>query len=134
MDQPGPDAPQLAPQEQQQPEADYAMEHEDEPILREATDQADHAAHEGDGSGEGNAPVGEAWGHKRLSLFISVNPYISGPGGKSSSPSIKIYHNYVTKMTRKSASRISPSHHAYWGLAKQAWLETFLSLPNGIPS
>jgi hypothetical protein len=89
------------------------MEHEDEPILREATDQADHAAREGDGSGERNAPVGEARRHKRPSLFISVNPYISGLGSKSSSPSIKIYHNYVTKMTRKSASRISPTHHAY---------------------
>src|SRR5260221_548841 len=44
MDQPGPDAPQLDPQEQQQPEACYTMQREDEPILRAATHQADNAA------------------------------------------------------------------------------------------
>src|SRR5215472_9851732 len=34
MNQPGPDALQLAPQEQQKPETHYAMQHKDKPISR----------------------------------------------------------------------------------------------------
>src|ERR1700674_1465526 len=48
MDQPGPDTPQLPPQEQQQPQASYAMQREDEPLLREAAHQADNAEREGE--------------------------------------------------------------------------------------
>src|SRR5437588_12571685 len=101
MDQPGPDAAQLAPQEQQQPEAPYAVQHEDGPILWEATAQAHHAGREGEEGGECNAPVGEAGRHTRPSLFIRVDLYVSSLGGKSSSPSIKIYHIMSQKMTRK---------------------------------
>src|SRR6266568_8825013 len=81
MDQSGPDAAQLAPQEQQQPEASYAMQHEDGPILREATHQADHASREGEEGGECNAPVGEARGHTRLSFcdMVSFYPKRGGP-------------------------------------------------------
>src|SRR5947209_19585961 len=103
MDQPGPDATQLAPQEQQHPEAPYAMQHEDGPILREATYQANHASREGEEGRECNAPVGEAGWHTRLSLFISVDPYVSSLGGKSSSPSIKIYHIMSQKNDEKAS-------------------------------
>src|SRR5229473_560280 len=74
MDQPGPDALQFAPQEQQQPEAHYAMQHKDKPFLREATDQADHTGHEGEDCGERKAPVGKAWRHETPLFFSRVWP------------------------------------------------------------
>src|SRR3989442_11814891 len=73
MDQPGPDASQLAPQEQQKPEARYGMQHEDEPLLREATHQTDNAGCEGEDGGERKTPVGEARGHTRSSLYGFVS-------------------------------------------------------------
>src|SRR5712692_4356052 len=73
MDQPGPDAPQLAPQEQQQPEARYTMQREDEPILRAATHQADNAGRDGEAGCEREAPVGEARGKKSASLCSTVS-------------------------------------------------------------
>src|SRR5215472_7969883 len=78
MDQSGPDALQLAPQEQQQPEAHYAMQHKDEPLLRQAADQADHAGHEGNDGGECKAPVGEAWRHE-IPLFLTGYSQIAIP-------------------------------------------------------
>jgi hypothetical protein len=45
------------------------MQHEDEPLSRVATDQADDTGREGEDGGEGNAPVSEAWGHKNPSLL-----------------------------------------------------------------
>src|SRR5438270_13166170 len=75
MDQPRPDTAQLAPQEQQQPETRDAMQYEDGPILREASHQADHAGREGEEGGEGNAPIGEAWGHMRPSFCGVVSFY-----------------------------------------------------------
>jgi hypothetical protein len=72
MDQPGPDAPEFAPQEQQQPKAYDAVHCEDEPLLREATDQADKAGREGQGGNKANAPIGETRGHKSLSFSGAV--------------------------------------------------------------
>lgn len=45
------------------------MQREDEPLLREAAQQADNAGREGEGSGERDAPVSEARGHRRSSLL-----------------------------------------------------------------
>src|SRR5260370_2529418 len=79
MDQPGPDAPQLDPQEQQQPEACYTMQREDEPILRAATHQADNAGRDGEAGRERKAPVGEARGKKSTSLCDTVRFHLFMP-------------------------------------------------------
>src|SRR5260370_22824048 len=92
MDQPGPDAPQLDPQEQQQPEASYPMQSDDEPILRAATHQADKDGRDGEAGRERKAPVGEARGKKSASLCSTVSFHLfmhsipRGPRSTSNSP------------------------------------------------
>src|SRR5438552_9266369 len=68
MDEPWPDASNLAPHQQQKPEAANSMQYENEPLLWMARYQADNACYEGDYCGERNAPVGEARRHKRRSF------------------------------------------------------------------
>src|SRR5712691_8672386 len=50
------------------------MQHEDKPFLWEATDQADHASHEGEDCCERKTPVGKAWRHRTPLFFSRVWP------------------------------------------------------------
>src|SRR6266481_7784125 len=101
MNQPGPDAPQLDPQEQQQPEARYTMQRKDEPFLRAATHQADNAGRNGEAGRERKAPVGEARGKKSASLCSTVSFHLfmhsipRGPRSKNISPKLALKYFFA---------------------------------------
>src|SRR5262249_20687051 len=63
MNDPRPDAAQLAPQQEKEPQAGDAMEREDAPLLAMPTGEADQPGGAGDASRDRQAPVGDTRPH-----------------------------------------------------------------------
>src|ERR1700694_2475452 len=70
MDQARPHAPQLAPQQQQQPETSSSMQRKNEPISQVPANQTDKPSQQSESSSERKAPIGQARRHRRPSLKI----------------------------------------------------------------